>query len=372
MHALIYAIKNDVHAAAVAWSLGQRGSTVDLFFSADFPSRAASTIKISNHAGSATVIHLAHESDLSKQPYDAIWYRRLAGPVASSVAHSADVPFLLQESDAFLTGLRAIVDKANPHAFKVNSLAAREAARSKILQLQMACECGWLVPETIVSNDRNELKKFVLNAQSSCIAKPLTGHVWKTEAGGLSATQTFVLEQAMLDDDSISFCPMIVQHEIQKNEELRVVVMGQSIFAHAIRTDEQRTDWRVGRFIVDEPASPLTITERHKLLELMDRLGVVFGCFDLIRQRDGKLIFIEINEMGQFLFLEQRNSKARLLDAFTSFLISGDPLFEYSESQNPILLSEFEQSNQNREVYALHAEFSRSAVTDEAALVASR
>jgi hypothetical protein len=55
---------------------------------------------------------------------------------------------------------------------------------------------------------------------------------------------------------------------------------------------------------------------------LLKKLGLVFGCFDFIVTPTGDYIFLEVNEMGQFLFVEDY-SGLPLLDAFTEFLIQG-------------------------------------------------
>jgi hypothetical protein len=63
---------------------------------------------------------------------------------------------------------------------------------------------------------------------------------------------------------------------------------------------------------------------------LLDELGLVFGCFDFIVNPEGDYIFLEVNEMGQFLFVE-RSCGIPLVDAFASFLLQGRVDFEWSE-----------------------------------------
>jgi glutathione synthase/RimK-type ligase-like ATP-grasp enzyme len=372
LRALIYTIKNDLHAATVAWALAQRGAIVSLFFSADFPSRASSSVRVNGGNSYASLTHDAHESQIRNVAYDAIWHRRLSGPVVDASAHESDAPFILQEADAYLAGVRAIVDNANANAFRVNALQAREAARSKIWQLQVASSCGWDIPETLVSNDQNEIAKFVADIGAPCIAKPLTGHAWNTESGGRVATQTFVVDQTMLRDPGLRLSPLIFQREIRKHEELRIVVMGRTIFTCAINTDAPRTDWRVGEFNVSPPLASLSVSEREKIFAVMDRLGLVFGCFDVIREINGKSLFIEVNEMGQFLFLERRNPEVTLLDAFTNFVLSCDPNFEYKRSARPLSLADYHGAQIAPDVLEKHADFSRNAVTNEAVLAPSR
>jgi hypothetical protein len=65
---------------------------------------------------------------------------------------------------------------------------------------------------------------------------------------------------------------------------------------------------------------------------LMERLGLVFGCFDFIVTPDGRYVFLEVNQMGQFLFVE-RYTRLPLLDCFTEMLVAGRPDFAWSAAR---------------------------------------
>ena len=45
------------------------------------------------------------------------------------------------------------------------------------------------------------------------------------------------------------------------------------------------------------------------------------GGFDLIRTVDGELVFLKVNEQGQWLFLETNNPNLRIANRFTNFLL---------------------------------------------------
>jgi hypothetical protein len=70
-------------------------------------------------------------------------------------------------------------------------------------------------------------------------------------------------------------------------------------------------------------------------IEVLKNLGIVFGCFDFIVTPQGAYVFLEVNEMGQFLFLEHYASLP-LLEAFSEFLLSASPDFEGSASPAPL------------------------------------
>jgi hypothetical protein len=66
--------------------------------------------------------------------------------------------------------------------------------------------------------------------------------------------------------------------------------------------------------------------------EMMRRLGLVFGCFDFIVTPAGDYVFLEVNEMGQFLWLEESLPATPLLQTFCEFLVSQDPNFRRTSS----------------------------------------
>ena len=49
----------------------------------------------------------------------------------------------------------------------------------------------------------------------------------------------------------------------------------------------------------------LTPEATSKLTALMERLGLVYGAIDLRLTPEGRYVFLEINPVGQFLYIEQ-------------------------------------------------------------------
>jgi hypothetical protein len=95
----------------------------------------------------------------------------------------------------------------------------------------------------------------------------------------------------------------------------------------AVRLDSQsrdstRLDWRSDMVAPLKPALvalPRTVEER--CIALMRKLGLAFGCIDLIVTPEGEHIFLEVNEMGQFLWVEQDEPRSELLRCFATLLL---------------------------------------------------
>lgn len=121
---------------------------------------------------------------------------------------------------------------------------------------------------------------------------------------------------------------------IPKDFELRVTAIGDHLFAAKIlsqETQDGRVDWRKAytELKMQPYTLPVKVAEACHLL--IRRLGLVFGCFDLIVTPAGQHVFLEVNEMGQFLFVEKYTDQP-LLDAFSEFLIQGVCGFSWEES----------------------------------------
>lgn len=128
-----------------------------------------------------------------------------------------------------------------------------------------------------------------------------------------------------MDDDALSSCPAIYQRKIEKAYELRVTCMEERCFT--VRLDSQSRDttcmdWRADLCTPLKPRRhdlPPQVEER--CIRLMRELGLAFSCLDLIVTPQGEHVFLEVNEMGEFLWVEQDEPACPLLRAFASLLI---------------------------------------------------
>jgi len=83
-------------------------------------------------------------------------------------------------------------------------------------------------------------------------------------------------------------------------------------------------------FVAEAPARTrnlLTPACLESCKELARKLKLVHGSLDLIEEEDGSITFLEVNEMGQFLYLEERVPELSLLAAATAFSLDPRPDF---------------------------------------------
>ena len=181
-------------------------------------------------------------------------------------------------------------------------------AEDKVRQLGLANQIGFSVPETIITNDLNAAKE--LQTRFALIAKPLRQALVGDEDRS-SVLFTSRIDE-LSDDDlvSVAACPTVFQRRIIKEVDLRVTVVGSKVFAvaiHSQETEETKVDWRRG----SNPGL------RHEITTLPDEVagmcvqlvrlqGLRFGAIDLVRDKDGKIWFLECNPNGQWAWIENR------------------------------------------------------------------
>ena len=340
MNILIITRIDDGHAQALKWALSHYGAYADTLFESDFPQRG--TITYSSDTNTVTV----DGPELRASSWDVVWCRRSSEWVAHDSIHPEDRKVAKRCGSLMLHALRyALGDRA----FWANGPESGPRAENKVRQLQIAKQVGLNIPHTLISTDPYKVRAFV-GRFGTCIVKPLTTLNWKGPGYTTILPTTRIRLSDLQDDVAIQACPMIYQQEVKKNCEYRVMVMGREIVAVELDTQsvpQARLDWRW--------AKPSTMNARRvnleddvelKLLRFMDEADLVCGSFDLARTEAGEIVFFEVNQQGQFLWLETVVPSLPMLDIFARFLISGDKNFRDAGSKPVVTLEGFHDSGE--------------------------
>lgn len=127
---------------------------------------------------------------------------------------------------------------------------------------------------------------------------------------------------------SIVYGPTLLQEYIRKRCDIRVTVIGTSVYAVAIHPlpghdhGEGPVDFRVQQVfdlpheIIELPA-PVETACRTMVREL----GLAFGAIDFVRDAEGRDHFLEINPNGQWLWLEWVTGLP-LVTSFCDFMVT--------------------------------------------------
>ena len=190
----------------------------------------------------------------------------------------------------------------------LNPLQNTYRGENKFYQMEIASDLGFKMPKTMVSNDRQELIKFSENFEHVTF-KMLEQCIYKNEQGvaqGIYATK--ISPEELYNFGSHEENPIVIQEYINKDYEVRYTVVGDTHLVCKIDSQKSITakdDWR--RYdIPNTPHHPISAPEeiRVKVSALMEKLGISYGALDFIITPSGDWIFLEINCMGQWLWIE--------------------------------------------------------------------
>ncbi|MBV8325732.1 MvdC/MvdD family ATP grasp protein [Chryseobacterium sp.] len=235
----------------------------------------------------------------------AIWYRR-AYNIGTGLKEELDTKFYGPAMGEIRNTLFGFIESVDAYSLGKPSVYRR--LDSKEEQLKIAHKIGFKVPETCITNNAEEARKFILTHQN-VVAKMQTGFAIY-ENGVENVVFTNVVREDKLEElDSLLYCPMQFQRMIEKKRELRVTVVGRDIYAFEIDSqqfEDAKVDWRkdganlINKWIRTE--LPVEIGE--KILELLDVYHVDYGAIDIIVSPDDEYYFIEINAAGEFFWLD--------------------------------------------------------------------
>ncbi|PRQ08186.1 MvdC/MvdD family ATP grasp protein [Enhygromyxa salina] len=329
MKILIPTQSHDIHATAVAAAIATKGHEAVLWYASDLPTQQTMSL---NYDGRDEPQLELHGVDLDHHgTFDVVWLRRPASPVLPDTMHPGDHTFAVQE---WRSALEGVWDTLSASGFWINPRIAARRAESKPAQLAAARRVGLDIPATLLSNDPQRIRSFIrANSPTETIYKPFATTQWDLGDGAAAYLFTAVVDEAGLPPDEIlRLTPGIFQPRLAKAHELRVTFMGEHMFVARLGSqavDGAEVDWRIKTRAVATEVGVLPAKVEMACRALMRTLGLVFACFDFIVTPDGKHVFLEVNQMGQFLWLEELAPEMPLLDAFCEFLIQGRPDFRW-------------------------------------------
>lgn len=334
---LIWTIPGDMHAAAAWWALRQKGVTVLPASAASFPDRARLSLEYGDSLNTrfreSTITYNVTEIPVH-------WLRRLGRPAVKEHIASSDHEMALNEWKSALNSLRLII--ASIGRFCVNPPHTYSTYAEKPYHLYLAKNIGLNIPKTLISSSSSDVRIF-LDSVDKVVFKAMKPSIWKDQYNAIYEIYTTEISKSILkSQDNISLCPGIYQEFINKKCDVRITVMGKTVFALSITSgNEKEIDVRRNisrRFSrdVDLSCSIIDVPQEIivKIFYFMKKLDLVFCTFDFVVDVNGKWYFLEANEMGQFLWMETMCPEIHAIDAFSEFMISENKDFIYNENKS--------------------------------------
>lgn len=335
---------NDIHTYIVKIALESIGHDVALLFMADLPTKKLASLCINSEKFEWYCEY--NNGEISSEPFDVIWWRRPRKPhVPREEVHREDYTFVARENYYFHESFTHCI---GPNAWWVNRKEAANRANLKLLQLKVARECGFNLPQTLCSNDPTRIREFISQSTKTFIYKPLCSYFWHEEKVTKGLYTTKIEPSQLPCQEILRLTPGIYQEEIKKQYELRVTCFGDYVVAAKINSQTNKhgsTDWRLiptEQLEVEPYQLPNQVVRRLRLF--MQQLGIVFGAFDFIVTPDNQYIFLEVNEQGQFLWLEDCNKDLMMLDTFIQFLLNKSARFSWNPKAEIHAIEHYEKA----------------------------
>jgi glutathione synthase/RimK-type ligase-like ATP-grasp enzyme len=181
----------------------------------------------------------------------------------------------------------------------INNPIATFKAENKLLQLKYAKNAGFQLPRTLVTNRCLENIK----SDSDYIIKSIDTAVLRIED-----KEAFVYSNVVKGNElelaELSIAPVIIQDYLRPKTDIRVTVIGDSIFPVKILLNGSGVegDWRRIKEGVQFIECTLPEEVSQACVNLVHSLGLTFGAVDLI-ESDDRIYFLEINPTGEWGWL---------------------------------------------------------------------
>ena len=245
------------------------------------------------------------DRSIESEQVKAVWMRRLWEPKISQELDPRFQEACVRESMATLNGFLDSLRKAR----WVDNLQQIRSAENKLKQLRIATEVGLEIPQTLVTNDPMEARKFFQELEGKMITKLLTPLSSGMEPSSFFLYTSTVTEADLEDAERLRYCPMVFQEQVPKLWELRVVYVAGKLFVGALdasRYARKTMDWR-NASPTDCPWEQYELSGEvvSRLNLFMNKLGLLYGAIDLIQKPNGEYIFLEVNPIGEWGMLEK-------------------------------------------------------------------
>lgn len=238
----------------------------------------------------------------------AVWWWRKETTLVHARSDDFSTDFALREHRELLESLEGLIPAAS---WPIRPSAVRMASL-KAYQLGLAQQFGFAIPTTIITNDADSVAQFV-GARAAAfdeerlLYKPLTWYVGPPDK--FLYANLVRLADVTSSPSAVAAAPCQFQEYVDKAYELRVTVVGERCFPVRINSQSQAetmVDFRRGQELVSYQVAELPAELTDRLLRFLRRCGLGYGAFDLIVKPNGGVVFLELNPVGQWLWLEHK------------------------------------------------------------------
>lgn len=177
---------------------------------------------------------------------------------------------------------------------------------SKMEMLMKAKKCGLDIPDTILTNTKNDLIEFFHNYDQIITKAVRSGNLfYNSEKSRSGMIFTEVIDKTKLSKVSNLFYYSLFQEALEKDYEIRVFYLAGKCYSMAIfsQLDEQtNVDFRMYNNSKENRVSPYSLPNSisDKITKFMNLMDLDTGSIDIIKTKDNRYVFLEVNPWGQY------------------------------------------------------------------------
>lgn len=177
-------------------------------------------------------------------------------------------------------------------------------AEDRLVQLEIAARAGHAVPRSIVTSDAS-IARAALG--DHFVVKPMTIGYFNTDDGPRAVFAT-ILHADELDSLDFADAPFVAQETIHARHHLRVVTVSDRAWVTSIDACGRPLDWRRQESAHSSWTPTPDPEAAASALSMARAFGIGYSSQDWIRDELGRLVFLDLNPGGQWMFLPQEVS----------------------------------------------------------------
>jgi hypothetical protein len=302
---LIIGSSQEAHSAFIYDKIKARGEKVAYFDTLQFPSHTK--ISLFPDRNQPGFLQTAEGERISLSEIRSVYWRYYMGTsIAEDLTDQFQREMAYREIESCIGGMFRMMDDS----LWMNSPEAIDMHVYKAHQLQLIHRQGIRVPQTLITNDGEELRAFYERLNGRAIYKPVRGGAHTA----MLSEEDFQPERLK----ELAQAPVQFQEMIE-GVDIRVYLIGNDLFPAEIRskTLDFRADTEAQIVPVELPDSVAA-----DCLTLARTLGLVMSGIDVRRTPQGEYVFLEGNPAPMFIHFENRTGYP-ISDRLVDMLIAG-------------------------------------------------
>lgn len=261
-------------------------------------------ISIANGKVSAIQLHVTNRDlRIDLTTISAYWYRKGNLNFRYKLPQNIDAELKESLRDLLYREKYKMMEFIHLYLKTVNGIGCiYDDARNKLDHLLEASKLGLLVPDTLITSNKDSVIEFEGNNEAIVTKAISEGLSFFTDNLKIFGYTSLIEEKSKLPE---SFFPTLFQKKIEKQYDLRIFYLDGTCYSSAVVSqNDQETEIDFRRYNLEKSNRiiPFQLPKdiEAKLDKLMVNLNYKSGSIDLVYTKEKEFVFLEINPVGQF------------------------------------------------------------------------